>query len=114
MHHAREHEEGTKEPAHGEDSIAEPLPERVALARKVRWETFVASAAANVLGAALVAAYLLLLSPGETPPDFHVGEAVALLAVYLAVTIGVGDVLSARPSRAAQSRMVRGLPVSPV
>jgi adenylate cyclase len=84
----------------------------VALRRKVRRDTFVAAAGANVIGAALVAGYLLGLSPGELPGDFHVDEAVALLVVYLAVSIPIGDVLSARPARGAQKRLERGLPIS--
>jgi adenylate cyclase len=88
------------------------LPERVALARKVRFDTFVAAAAANVVGAAVVGVYLLALSPGDLPSDFHVWESIGILAVYLLLAIPIGDVLSARPTRAAQARMERGLPLS--
>lgn len=113
MHHTREHEEETEQAPHRGDSISERLPERVALARKVRFDTFLTSAAAVVVGAAVVAVYVLALSPGDLPSDFHVVEAIGLLAAYLAIAIPIGDVLSARPARHAQARLERGLPVSP-
>jgi adenylate cyclase len=89
-----------------------PIPERVALGRKVRRDTFVSAAIANVTGAALVTLYVLVLSPGEAPHDFHPFEALVLLVGYVLVVLPLGDHLVGRRVGGAQDRLERGLPLS--
>jgi adenylate cyclase len=92
--------------------MTEPIPDRVALGRKVRRDTFLSAAVANVTGALLVGVYVLVLAPGDVPHDFHVLEALGLLVVYLLVALPVGDHLVGRRVRGAQERLERALPLS--
>src|SRR3954453_4176391 len=92
--------------------MTDPIPERVALGRKVRHDTFVSAAIANVTGAVLVGVYVLILSPGELPHDFHVVEPLALLVGYILVVLPVAERMVGRRVRGAQERLERGLPLS--
>ena len=67
-----------------------------------------AGTVANVTGATVVAAYAIVLSPGEAPEDLRVGELVVGLALYLAVTLVLGDALNRRLSRGVQRTLITG------
>jgi adenylate cyclase len=81
---------------------------RAQVFRRARWQTAAAVSGANVVGACVVALYALVLSPGERPEGFRVGEAIAIFAAYLAVTIPLGDFVSRRLGRHANAALADG------
>jgi adenylate cyclase len=91
-----------------ESPPADSVAERAALGRGVRRSTLLAATAANLIGATVVAIYLVVLSPGDLPDDFRLGEAIVLFAVYMAVSLTAGDALSRRLSRETAQALVAG------